>query len=154
MTPLTFKIEGLDELKRDIQKGGSELKKEVKWAMSNSVNVVKNSAQVAAPYKTGTLRRSIYTDIQDSGFKGIVGQDSNMASYGIGVEYGTRPHTIEPVNKRALYWKGALYPVRRVNHPGTAAHPFMQPALDDNIDNIKAYFDKAILNIVHFMARK
>jgi hypothetical protein len=46
------------------------------------------------------------------------------------VEYGTSPHVIKPVNKRALYWPGAAHPVASVNHPGTRAQPFMRPAIE------------------------
>ena len=41
---------------------------------------------------------------------------------------GTRPHTITPRRKRALYWKGASHPVKRVNHPGTKAQGFTEKA--------------------------
>ncbi|OLT26536.1 hypothetical protein BJF83_20845 [Nocardiopsis sp. CNR-923] len=42
---------------------------------------------------------------------------------------GTRPHTILPRNKKALYWPGARHPVARVHHPGTKANPFLRKAL-------------------------
>lgn len=45
------------------------------------------------------------------------------------VEYGSRPHVIRPNVKKALYWPGALHPVRKVNHPGTPSQPFMRRAL-------------------------
>lgn len=45
--------------------------------------------------------------------------------YGIFLEYGTRPHIINPKNKKALYWKGADHPVKKVMHPGTQSYrPF------------------------------
>lgn len=45
------------------------------------------------------------------------------------VEYGTNPHTIVPRTKKALFWPGARHPVRKVNHPGTPAQPFIRPAV-------------------------
>lgn len=51
-------------------------------------------------------------------------------SYPLDVEFGTRPHVIEPKDKQALAWPGAEHPVRRVNHPGTEAQPFIRPSLD------------------------
>jgi hypothetical protein len=55
------------------------------------------------------------------------------------LEYGTRPHVIEPKRaqpgvigpgeKRALSWPGARHPVARVNHPGTPALHILRRAL-------------------------
>jgi len=40
-------------------------------------------------------------------------------------DQGTRgPYTITPRKKRALYWKGARHPVKRVRHPGLKAQKF------------------------------
>ena len=151
---ITLTIEGLDQFKADVQKGADNIQPEIQTAMVNSVNQVKNEAQNIAPYQTGTLRRSIYTDIQDNGFTGIVGQDSNIAPYGIDVEYGTAPHEIYPVNKKALFWKGALNPYRHVHHPGTRANPFMSDAINNSLDAIQGFFEKAVQNIVDIMAGK
>ena len=121
--------------------------------MVQSVNIVKNQAQVTAPYKTGTLRRSIYGNIQQNGFRGIVAQDSSIASYGVHQEYGTKAHVITPSNKKALFWKGASHPVRRVMHPGTRARPFMFPALQGNLQAITNYFSEALRRTVTVMAK-
>jgi hypothetical protein len=45
------------------------------------------------------------------------------------LEKGSPPHVIEPKNKKALFWPGAEYPVRRVNHPGTPAYNILRRAL-------------------------
>jgi len=40
---------------------------------------------------------------------------------------GTRgPYTITPRKKRALFWKGAAHPVRRVRHPGLKAQHYSE----------------------------
>ncbi len=40
-------------------------------------------------------------------------------------DQGTKgPYTIRPRRKRALFWKGAAHPVRRVTHPGLKAQHF------------------------------
>lgn len=45
-------------------------------------------------------------------------------------EYGARPHVIRAQSsKGALHWAGAQHPVKKVNHPGNSAQPFMRPAL-------------------------
>lgn len=45
------------------------------------------------------------------------------------LEFGSRPHIIEPKDKRALHWPGADHPVARVHHPGTAAQHLLRNAL-------------------------
>jgi hypothetical protein len=151
---LQVQIQGIEEFKADVAGASAELRKQAKWAMSQSVNVVKNTAQNTVNYKTGTLRRSIYTDITSDGFQGSVVQDSSIAPYGIDIEYGTRAHEIVPVNKKALFWKGALNPYKRVMHPGYAGKPFMQPALENNLQAITDYFSTALKNVVLKMAGK
>ena len=42
-------------------------------------------------------------------------------------DQGTKgPYTITPRRKRALFWKGAAHPVRRVMHPGVKAQHFTE----------------------------
>lgn len=54
------------------------------------------------------------------------------------IEYGTRPHVIRPKTKKALSWKGAIHPVRKVNHPGTKARfPFTRGVVKSKVDVAK-----------------
>ncbi|WNI15573.1 HK97 gp10 family phage protein [Actinacidiphila sp. ITFR-21] len=105
---------------------------------------VQNDARQRCPVDTGRLRSSIVHRTDGSGRVTGVVVGTNV-SYAADVEYGTAPHVIVPVNKKALYWPGASHPVSRVNHPGTRAQPFMRPALElapiffsRNIDRIRA----------------
>lgn len=52
----------------------------------------------------------------------IVGTDRKYAQYH---QFGTQPYVIRPKRGRYLFWKGAAHPVRKVNHPGLPARPFM-----------------------------
>jgi hypothetical protein len=45
------------------------------------------------------------------------------------LEFGSRPHIIEPKDKQALSWAGAEHPWRRVHHPGTSAQHILRNAL-------------------------
>jgi hypothetical protein len=149
---INIEIEGLDQFQGDIQKADSNIPDEIGKAMVNSVNTIKNTAQDLVHYVTGTLRRSIFTDVQDNGFTGIVGVDPNIAPYGYGVEFGNPAHIILPVNKKALFWKGALNPYRLVHHPGNQPYPFMQPALENSVNAIQNFFETAVQNIIATMA--
>lgn len=149
---ISIQIKGLDQLQGKFEEASSTLERELKYAMVESVNAIKNTAQDLAPYDTGTLRRSIFTDVSDDGFHGEVAQDSDIASYGVMMEYGTAPHDIYPVTAKALFWDGALYPVKVVHHPGTAAQPFMEPALEQNADRIQDFFNEAIEKVIQSLS--
>jgi hypothetical protein len=64
------------------------------------------------------------------------------------VEEGTKPHVIKVKNAKALHFKvgGKDVFVKKVNHPGTRAKPFMQPAADKErpiyIENLKRVLTK------------
>jgi hypothetical protein len=45
------------------------------------------------------------------------------------LEYGTRPHSIYPNVKRALWWEDLAHPVGHVNHPGNREYAFMRRAI-------------------------
>lgn len=79
--------------------------------------------------KTGHLRRGIANTRR--GMTATV-HTSNIV-YAIGVEKGTRPHVIRPKNGKALYWKGAAHPVKKVNHPGSKPKPYLIPAFEKEI---------------------
>ncbi|NUR66134.1 MAG: HK97 gp10 family phage protein [Streptomyces sp.] len=90
---------------------------------------VQNEARRRAPVDTGRLRSSIVSRVEGGGrsLGYVVGSNVNYAA---AVEYGTAPHVIKPKYKQALYWPGAAHPVAQVNHPGTAAQPFLRPAIE------------------------
>ena len=144
---ITLRIDGLEELKAGLSKSPDIIRSEVKQAMVYSVGAVEQEAHQLAPFITGTLRRSIHTAVNNGGFQGIVYQSNAEAPYGLYVEYGTQPHEILPINKQALFWKGALNPYKRVMHPGTKANPFMEQAFGNNIDAIQGYFQTAVDNL-------
>ncbi|NUS25582.1 MAG: HK97 gp10 family phage protein [Streptomyces sp.] len=90
---------------------------------------VQNEARRRAPVDTGRLRSSIVSRAEGGGrsLGYMVGSNVNYAA---AVEYGTAPHVIKPKYKQALYWPGASHPVAQVNHPGTAAQPYLRPAIE------------------------
>lgn len=77
----------------------------------------------------GHLRSSI--DVQmgrdEQGLYADIGSD---VEYALVVETGSKPHVIEPREKKALAWPGGQHPVKKVDHPGTEAQPYLRPALD------------------------
>lgn len=79
------------------------------------------------------------------GSKVSVGSGLGYASY---VVSGTRPHTILPRAKQALYWPGAAHPVRSVQHPSTKANPFMSDALEAAAPQAEAALVSAATSVI------
>jgi hypothetical protein len=117
------------QYERGLRRWFGRMSDDVKRAVDRTRIDVQNEARRRAPVDTGRLRSSIVSRAEGSGrsLGYMVGTNVNYAA---AVEYGTSPHVIKPVNKRALYWPGAAHPVAQVNHPGTAAKPFLRPAIE------------------------
>lgn len=85
-------------------------------------------AQQIAPEKTGEYKRSFKIERTRVRGKAAV-EVRNDAPHALVVEFGSRPHVIEPRDKQALSWPGARHPVKKVNHPGTPAFHVLRRAL-------------------------
>ena len=75
---------------------------------------------------SGRLRASITRNVRESGDAVEVG--TNVAYAGIHQFGGrTRPRTIRPRRRKALWWPGLPHPVASVRHPGSKvpARPFL-----------------------------
>ena len=70
------------------------------------------------------------------------------AEYAQYVNDGTRPYTITPVNKKALYWNGADHPVRVVHHPGIKGRHFVEESISDVSGRLEGYFLRAISEVM------
>lgn len=106
------------------------------------LNILSSIAEVLAPFRLGNLRESHI--IQASG---LIGDLGNTAPYFPYIILGTSPHPIYPVNKQALWWPGALHPVRMVNHPGTSANDYMS----DTMDSADGAIDDLANNFLEWM---
>jgi HK97 gp10 family phage protein len=101
--------------------------------MVESANFLVTEMEIRVPVDTGELRESIGVQVQPG--RVVVGPTAAHATY---VEYGTKPHIIEPKNKKALAFKvnGKTVIVKRVQHPGTKAQPFVRPAFDAWVETL------------------
>jgi hypothetical protein len=86
---------------------------------------IQNDMERGAPVRTGRLRGGLYHEVN----RGQLRVGVRNVEYWSTVEFGSGPHEIRPVTKKALHWPGARHPVNRVWHPGTPAQPFIRPAL-------------------------
>lgn len=59
MAGIYFKVEGMDELKKSLQKVGKVPQKHVTASSRKAMNIVLNQARANAPYDTGALKKGI-----------------------------------------------------------------------------------------------
>lgn len=98
---------------------GDESLRPAAWA---PVKKTAERFQSSAPLKrSGALWQSI-RQINLTGDQVEVGTDRPYAGYH---QFGTDPYVIRPKVKKALFWMGLAHPVRKVNHPGLPARPFL-----------------------------
>ena len=83
---------------------------------------IEEEAKKSAPVDSGYYRNNI-------GFDGRNKVIAN-ASYSADIEYGTKPHVIQPKTASALHFQsdGEDVFTKKVNHPGTKPNPVMRNA--------------------------
>ena len=135
-------------------------------AMSLSTHLVEYDAKARVRRKTGRLFASITSDVSGAGVE-LTGSVGTNISYGADVEEGTHAHDISPVAASALmipvasmggFGGGRLSGAARsgqqvaffshVRHPGSAPHPYLVPALEDNRIPIQAIFTAAAQKVL------
>ena len=99
-------------------------------------------AKAEVPRKTGNLGRTIRIESVDPNRQQakVSAGGSRDVGYAAYVEFGTRSHIIVPRRAKVLAWGGARRLsgnlragasatsfARRVNHPGTKPHPYLEP---------------------------
>jgi len=103
------------------------------------------AAKREAPVKSGRLRRSITYQVGGEA-RYIV---SPNVPYATAVHEGiTDPVIIRPTTKKALFWKGALHPVKSVKQKARKGNPFMRRALDTSRAQLDAIAARAGARIV------
>lgn len=131
---LTGLVTALDDTSRD--------------AMTLSMDIVAAEARTRAPVSPGSaadgglvdgsgfMRRSIGTGTVEGSLTAgtLAGVVSASAPYALHVEYGTKAHEYGPRKKKAMRWasnggRNGWAFAKWVKHPGTAAQPFLRPAL-------------------------
>ena len=79
--------------------------------------------------KTGGLEKSVVADTNSGWQTAEIGSDLLIALF---LEVGTRAHGIDPVRAKLLSWidpaSGERRYARHVDHPGTAANPYLANA--------------------------
>ena len=128
------------ELIKLSEESRGNVQKAIKKSAFNIESQAKKNLASNKSVVTGHLRRSISTQMGD--LEATI-HTSNV-KYAVIVEKGSKAHVIRPKNKKALYWKGASRPVKMVNHPGSKAKPYLEPAFESEKDKFIENLKEAI----------
>jgi len=128
---------------------GDAIKKKVQAAQRKGINETMaaclREAKSRVPVRTGLLQGSLRMTPATIRGNQIIGEwGSYQVNYARVVEFGMRPHIILPVNKKALYWKGAAHPVKVVHHPGTKGKPYLRPAAEKEYPTLGRRIKRAL----------
>lgn len=136
---MNIKIEfkGLDALQKKLEKYAKESPEKTMKALKYVAYDIQGEAKSIVHKKTSTLASHI--EVEFGNLEAIIGTNIKYAE---GLEYGTAPHEIRPVTKKALYWPGAAHPVKVVHHPGTKPYPFLRPAFLNKVGNLIKYLQE------------
>lgn len=142
-----IKIKGFDKLNRAIQKSPQMVFDELSKSVKTSVNLIRPIMRMEVPRgKTRKLSENI--QVKAVGLEGSVGPNLEITPYGWWVHQGTDPYTIRPKRKKALWWKGALHPVKKVRHPGIKANPFVDRTFGQIKSPVERIMGQSVDNII------
>jgi hypothetical protein len=133
-----MKVEGVDGLQRRLRAIGDH-----RELMRQMQVLTIAEAHARVPRRTGDLFRSIVPGTRSEDRAVVVA----AKNYAAAVEYGTKPHEIVPVRRKALAWGGSRrlsgrlakgskpeFFAKRVRHPGSRAKPYLVPGARAAVD--------------------
>ena len=151
MAEIKIKIEGLDTLKKNIAQSPQIVHQELSNFVKTTVNMIRPMMRREVPFASGKLSQNIQS--KSNGLQGEVGPNLSAVPYAIFVHSGTKPHEIRPTTKKALYWKGALHPVKVVRHPGTKPNKFVDRTASEAEKMVPRILNTFIENITNRLTK-
>lgn len=136
---ININIHNLSQIQEGLRKSPALMVKNLNIAIRKTIFLIEEKSTRNAPVKSGYLRNNVHRN-----FKPLYGEFGYKAKYAVWVHDGTSPYTIYPRTKMALFWKGAAHPVKRVNHPGIRANPFLRRAVETNQHTVDKIFTQAV----------
>ena len=90
------------------------------------------AVEKTVPVRTGELRQSIHVSRMGHAHYAV----GTNKIYARAVHDGRPAIIIRPRRKKALYWKGARHPVKKVHQPPRRPNPFLRKAADLFLKNV------------------
>jgi hypothetical protein len=141
---INIEIKGLKKLQSAWRKSPLIVYRGLTWAINKSAWEITKDVKAATPVKTGTLKRGIRPEFGK--LRAVI--KPHNAPYAIYVHQGSKAHMIFPRRRQALYWKGAMHPVKKVRHPGYRGNPFMVRGAKNAQGKVNKTFSKALDKII------
>ncbi len=148
----TITIKNLAKMQQAFRKAPELARRQYLLALKLSADSIKRTMQNEVPMKTRNLRRSIQSVVR--GTKATIGPNLNDAKYALFVHEGTRAYEIRPRTKKALFWKGARHPVKRVHHPGIKPNKFVDRTAQKGEKDVNKIFLLSTRKLLNDIARK
>lgn len=134
-----------DKVAKRVQAWSKNVTPEIARATLEAATTVVGTAKREAPSASGRLRRSITYQVAGTA-RYIV---AAHVPYDAVVQKGiTDPVVIRPVNKKALFWKGAAHPFASVQQKKRKGNPYMTRARERSQPQIAAIAARAGVRIV------
>ena len=154
MSEITVKVIGVNEIVERFKQSSVKTRTNIATAISLSVMQLVNDVKINLTdrylnVRTGLLRNSAFakTSFGMGQIKGTVG--TNAWSGKLWHQGWTRPdQTIVPKKAKALFWKGASHPVKRVQQRAKTFEP--RPYLTDALEARRDEIVQRILKSVEF----
>lgn len=120
-----------------LQSKANDLPDKLQELVTTAAFAVDDGVKQEAPVVTGNLQGATSID-NISDYSKRIYVDEGIAPYALFVIKGTRPHEIKPVNRKALYWEGASYPVKVVHHPGNKPNDYFEKGVNKAQPNVES----------------
>lgn len=142
-------IDGTEDLIKDLKGLGVNVRKSLRGVMRAGARVIGDAAEAAAP-KSHVKGKKIAV--------AIVAATPDRVTAAVGpnkkhwylrfAETGTSPHEIAGNPFLRFFSGGQLLEVRMVQHPGSAARPFLRPAFDAQGDQAVQVVGESLRQVV------
>jgi len=150
----SVEVKGFDALLKDVRKAGANADPLMRGAIQNAVSRIQSSARSKAPHRTGTLQRSILTEVFSTNGRVYVGEKYGIYfELGTGI-YGPERRMITPKNAKVLAWssgrggKGSMVFAKKVR--GIPKQPFFKPAIEES----KGYIDEQFKEVRNILVKE
>lgn len=117
-------------------------------AVDSGAQLIQNAAKEKAPYRTGTLRRSIHTETEGGTIRATATIGTDVV-YAAQVEFGG---TITPKTKKLLHWVDADGQEHFAKSVTQVARPYLRPAFDEKGDDAAAEVGAALRQAIERVA--
>ncbi len=138
-------LTGVQNFQNNLAEGMQEVFSETADAiLFESVTVAKDRvrSELRKPNsRTGRYLHSIHAQAVKTPFQ-VMGKIASNHPQAAVIEFGSRPHVIEAKDKSTLFWPGASFPAKKVNHPGTPAFKVLGQAVEQGLQNIQRDFQQ------------